>query len=105
MKVQGVSEVKKKEKKEKEKGDSSATSLAHCWKVESRMLTQRKRKGKGKGNHATISPSREAYRDKLAEACNMNIRILASKNKSSTPVDPFPQDLVSSPAKPLRRIP
>ncbi|KAE8056251.1 hypothetical protein FH972_013039 [Carpinus fangiana] len=25
------------------------------------MLTQRKRKGKGKENHAAISPSREAY--------------------------------------------
>ncbi|XP_059461786.1 cell division cycle 20.2, cofactor of APC complex-like [Corylus avellana] len=69
------------------------------------MLTQRKRKGKGKENHGAISPAREAYRDKLAEACNMNRRILAFKNKSSTPVDPFPQDLLSSPTKPLRRIP
>jgi cell division cycle protein 20 (cofactor of APC complex) len=69
------------------------------------MLTQRKRKGKDKENYAAISPSREAYRDKLAEACNMDRRLLAFKNKFPTPVDPFPQDFLSSPTKPLRRIP
>ncbi|KAE8076282.1 hypothetical protein FH972_014944 [Carpinus fangiana] len=35
----------------------------------------------------------------------MDRRVLAFRNKSPTPVDPFPQDLLSSPTKPLRCIP
>jgi hypothetical protein len=69
------------------------------------MLTQRKRKGKDKETYVAISPSIKAYRDKLAEACNMDRRVLAFKNKSPTPVDPFLQDFLSSPTKPLQRIP
>ncbi|KAJ7975916.1 cell division cycle 20.2, cofactor of APC complex-like [Quillaja saponaria] len=73
------------------------------------MLTKGK---KGKENPAVNSPSREAYQKKLAETFNMNrTRILAFKNKPSTPVEPIPQVFLSStlhhskPAKPRRHIP
>ncbi|KAJ7971361.1 cell division cycle 20.2, cofactor of APC complex-like [Quillaja saponaria] len=73
------------------------------------MLTEAK---KGKENPAVNSPSREAYQKKLAETFNMNrTRILAFKNKPPTPVEPIPQEFLSSslhqskPSKPRRHIP
>ncbi|CAH9110977.1 unnamed protein product [Cuscuta europaea] len=68
-------------------------------------------KGKGSPEPAS-SPSREAYRKKLAEIFNMNrTRILAFKNKPHTPVDGgFPDESCSTsyqtkPIKPRRHIP
>ncbi|KAM4102244.1 hypothetical protein ACB094_05G209300 [Castanea mollissima] len=67
---------------------------------------------KGKENLSVISPSREAYQKKLAEAFNMNrTRILVFKNKPSTPIDPIPQEFLSpsspqtKPVKHRRHIP
>ncbi|KAL6581621.1 hypothetical protein OROMI_007544 [Orobanche minor] len=67
---------------------------------------------KGKENTSGISsPSREAYRKHLAEAFNMNrTRILAFKNKPSTPVEAIPNEFSSAAhqvksAKPRRHIP
>lgn len=58
------------------------------------MLTDAR---KGKENPAVNSPSRDAYRKKLAETFNMNrSRILAFKNKPPTTIDPIPQELLSS---------
>ncbi|KAG6690558.1 hypothetical protein I3842_10G021300 [Carya illinoinensis] len=58
------------------------------------MLTEAR---KGKENPAVSSPSRDAYRKKLAETFNMNrTRILAFKNKPPTTIDPIPQELLSS---------
>ncbi|XP_050206039.1 cell division cycle 20.1, cofactor of APC complex-like [Mercurialis annua] len=73
------------------------------------MLTEGK---KGPENPAVCSPSREAYRKRLAETLNMNrSRILAFKNKPPTPVELIPQEHISSthlqakPTKPRRHIP
>ncbi|KAG7981031.1 hypothetical protein I3843_05G212200 [Carya illinoinensis] len=66
---------------------------------------------KGKENPASSSPSREAYRTRLAETFNMNrTRILAFKNKPPVPVESFPREFSSSvnhdkPTKSPRHIP
>lgn len=71
------------------------------------MLTEG---NKGKEIPVDSSPSKEAYRKLLAETFNMNrTRILVFKNKPSTPVEPFPNDIPTShqakPVKPRRHIP
>lgn len=72
------------------------------------MLTEGR---KGKENPASSSPSREAYRKRLAETFNMNrTRILAFKNKPPVPVESFPREFSSSlnhdkPTKSRRNIP
>ncbi|KAK8692974.1 hypothetical protein V6N13_070575 [Hibiscus sabdariffa] len=82
----------------------SATDFdyAHC------MLTERR---KVKENEPVCSPAREAYRQLLAEALNINrTRILAFKNKPPAPVELFPSENSTSvhltkSAKPRRHIP
>ncbi|XP_057458841.1 cell division cycle 20.2, cofactor of APC complex-like [Lotus japonicus] len=73
------------------------------------MLTEGR---KNKEEPVVTSPSKEAYRKKLAEAFNMNrTRILAFKNKPPQPVEAIPSDFFSpSPpqsksSKPRRHIP
>ncbi|KAK9070313.1 hypothetical protein SSX86_010714 [Deinandra increscens subsp. villosa] len=71
------------------------------------MLTAAK---KGKENLTAISPSREAFRKRLAESLDMNrTRILAFRNKPTTPKDPISSDSSlfqqSEPVKPRRYIP
>lgn len=74
------------------------------------MLTEGCRKGKEVPDPAANSPSREAYRNQLAEALNLNrTRILAFKSKPpAPPVESFANDF-SSPTqhkpKPRRNIP
>ncbi|KAB1202902.1 Cell division cycle 20.1, cofactor of APC complex [Morella rubra] len=66
---------------------------------------------KDKENPATSSPSRDAYRKRLAETFNMNrTRILAFNNKPPAPVELIPREFSSSihsdkPAEPRRHIP
>ncbi|WCJ27931.1 Cell division cycle 20.2 cofactor of APC complex [Euphorbia peplus] len=74
------------------------------------MLTEGN-KGKEEEN-MVCSPSREAYRKKLAETLNINrTRILAFKNKPPAPVELIPQEHLSSAnfqpkaIKPRRHIP
>ena len=73
------------------------------------MLTESK---KCQENPVVSSPSREAYKKKLAETLNMNrTRILAFKNKPLAPVELIPQEHISSnhvqtkSVKPRRHIP
>ncbi|CAK7352898.1 unnamed protein product [Dovyalis caffra] len=68
------------------------------------MLTEgRKRKGKDNATAAMMSPSREAYRERLAEALNINrTRILAFKNKPPAPVGLIPRHHLFSPVKPTK---
>ncbi|KAI3995477.1 hypothetical protein MKX01_029579 [Papaver californicum] len=74
------------------------------------MLTEAGRKG-GKENPDEISPRKLAYRKQLAETLNLNkTRILAFKDKPSTPAEPFLTQPSSSfqqikSAKPRRCIP
>ncbi|KAJ8771356.1 hypothetical protein K2173_026533 [Erythroxylum novogranatense] len=64
------------------------------WDYARYMLTEGKN---DKENPAVNSPSREAYRKKLAETLNLNkTRILAFKNKPPAPVELIPQEHISS---------
>src|SRR4051812_18035400 len=66
-----------------------------------------------KENHISVSevvsPSTQAYRKRLAEACNLNerTRILAFKNKPPSRLQLIPKEILSSPpqSKPKPSIP